>query len=134
MKIIISIIIVSLLTSCEAIQTKNSSEKETKKEMQKAEPILISLNEEKTFFGVLKIKFISFSHEHSASSPNEPFSATTGVYVFNVSDGKNEKEMTIYTNAEGRSNAEKIFEKYELTLLKASSDQKTLTVNILDLN
>lgn len=133
MKTMTTAFILTLLTSCTANQALNHTKKETEKIMQKEEIVLINHNQEKIFFGTLKIKFASFSHEHSSSSPNEPFAASTGVYTFNVRDEKNETQITIYTNAVGRSNPEKIFNKYELTLESATSDQKTLKISLLRL-
>lgn len=130
MKIIWSAIILLLLVSCTTDKAKNLSKKETEKMMQNAESVEIKHNEEKLFFSSLKIKFTGFSHEHASSGPEQSFSATVGVYFFKVSDEKNEKEMTVYTSSEGRSNAEKIFDKYELTLEKATPDQKTLTMSL----
>ena len=85
-------------------------------------PIVNKIDEEKTVMGSLKIKFVSFSHEHASSAPGETFSASVGVYRFRMMEGAEVLEQTIYTNVTGESNIERIFDRYEIKLLKATSD------------
>jgi hypothetical protein len=107
-----------------------------KKMTTRAQPFIsaeIKVNEESTVFGTLKIKFIRFGHEHSSSGPGEPFSANTGVYEFSLVEGTRTHSEIFYTNAEGESNVVKIWEHYEIKMVKATGDQKTVTLKITNL-
>jgi len=95
---------------------------------------VIQLMEEKTLFGTLRIQFLNFGHEHVSSAPGEPFSATVGVYRFKIIDGNQEQTETFFTNATGASNPIRFFDRYEIKLVSASPDQKTIKVNLIKLH
>ncbi len=77
----------------------------------------------------LKIKFSSFSHEHSSSSPADSFSATTGVYFFEITVDDKMEPITIYTGVEGRSRPFE-WKSYTVTMLSATEDQRAIVVSI----
>ena len=96
--------------------------------------ITIQLNEEKKLFGTLKIQYLSFGHQQvSPIGTGQTFSALDGVYNFKFTDGVQISEATFYTNATGESNAEKIFDEYEIKLLKVSLDHKSMTMTVVRL-
>ena len=51
-----------------------------------------------------------------------------------MTEGAEVLEQTIYTNVTGESNIERIFDRYEIKLLKAASDQKTVTMTVVKSN
>lgn len=90
--------------------------------------VTLNINEEKILFETLKIKYVSCGHEHVSSSPDEPFSATVGVYVFEVTDGTVTTTITIYKDAYN-SSQEIEWLRYKLILLH-TTDEEMVTVAI----
>lgn len=107
-----------------------------KKMKTKTQPFItkeIKINEEIMVFGTLKIKFVRFGHEHTSSGPGEPFSANTGVYEFSFVEATHTHAETFYTNVKGESNVVKVWEHYEIKMVKVTGDQKTATLKITKL-
>ena len=98
--------------------------------MDTAGTLTLKVTETKTALNnELKIKYSSYSHEHSSSSPDEPFSAGTGVYNFEITSGNKAGTITIYTGVSGTGNPVD-WESYTITLLSATPDQREVVVSV----
>lgn len=77
----------------------------------------------------VKIKYSSYSHEHSSSSPDEPFQANVGVYNFEITTSHKTETITIYAGTDGKSSPLD-WESYKITLLSVTPDQRKVVVHI----
>ncbi len=92
--------------------------------------LILKAREVKTGLGdEVKIKYDSYSHEHSSSSPNEPFEASVGVYNFELTANKVTETITIYLGVNQNASAVD-WKQYKITLFSASPDQKEVKVGI----
>ena len=93
-----------------------------------AESIILSVEQEKTVQG-LSISYLSYSHEHSSSGPDEPFEATMGVYFLQLVTGNQSEEVTLY---HGVNSEETVldWEGYKITLFLVEEGQKTIHLRI----
>lgn len=79
----------------------------------------------------VKLGYMRYSHENSSSSPNEPFSATTGVYFFEAIAKNYLEELVIYMGVTETSKTID-WKHYKVTLLSVSENQSEVVVSVLD--
>ncbi len=89
--------------------------------------ISLKVGENKKVFRGFLIKYTNYGHENSSSSPNEPFAATTGFYIFELSENDSTEKITIYRGLTGRGET-LIWKNYQITLLSNSDDQTEVTL------
>lgn len=91
--------------------------------------VQISVGEEKEVFNELKIKYISFGHEHSSSGPDEPFAADVGLYSFEFDLGDKKETGTIYQGV-GYSSAPYKVGRFSIVVLPINGGQEKITLEI----
>lgn len=101
-------------------------EENVEKQKANSAKITLKVKEEKEVFNKLRIKYLSFGHEHSSSGPDEPFSATVGVYFFELSEDNSTESITIYLDVNAESESVE-WKNYTITLMN-SDDQKEITM------
>lgn len=90
--------------------------------------ITLGVGEEKTLFETLKITYVSYSHEHASSGPDDAFSATVGVYCFELTENDTTTMITVYKDVDNNSK-EMVWLRYTLVLLD-SANQEVVTLAI----
>ncbi len=91
--------------------------------------LTLKLGEEQVVFNNLIIKYLSYGHENSSSQPDSSFSATTGVYILNLSEDDRTDQLAIYQELDGAGEAKR-WHDYEITLISVSEDQTEIKLKI----
>jgi len=128
MKKNISLIIVSIITIMIILTfiIYNMNSNQDKKSG--TETITLKINEEKKIFDNLKLKYLSFGHENSSSSPFDEFSATVEVYYLEISKNNTIEKITIYQDINSDSQSTE-WQNYKILLMKPL-DQEKITLSI----
>lgn len=94
--------------------------------------LTLRIEEEKVALGgEVRIKYNHYGHENSSSAPGEPFSATVGVYSFEVAANGNVDTITIYKGVdEPSSNID--WKHYKIALFYVSEGQDEVGVAVVD--
>lgn len=94
--------------------------------------LTLRIAEEKVALGgEVRIKYNHYGHEHASSAPGEPFSASVGVYSFEVAANGNVDTITIYKGVdEPSSNID--WKQYKIALFYVSEGQDEVGIAVID--
>lgn len=99
-------------------------------EEKNCDTLTLKINETKfALNNEVKIKYSTYSHEHSSSSPDQPFEASIGVYNFEFTTNKVTETITIYL-AVNQQNSAVDWKQYKITLFSSTPDQKEVIVGV----
>jgi len=93
--------------------------------------ITLEIHDKQSVFDDFSITYSSYGHEHVSYGPDEPFSATLGVYDFLLSDNSSSKPITIYLDVKQTSSAPEFWKNYSVTLMHDSDGQKKVVLKII---
>lgn len=92
--------------------------------------IVLEINESKNVSNDLNITYSYYGHENASYGPDEPFSATIGIYDFQLSDNESVHSIRFEKGAEQISTESVTWGNYSITLIHTSDDQKTVTLKL----